>query len=380
MTTPAFLEFFAGGGMARAGFGPGWRCLFANDIDARKAASYVANWGAGEFRLGDIHALRARDIPGRADVAWASFPCQDLSLAGAGKGLGGARSGAFWGFRDVLAGLGAARRAPKIVVLENVVGALTSNGGADFAGLCGALAELGYDVGALVVDAALFVPQSRPRLFVIAADGASSAAAGLTRVAPDPAWTPPALARAHAALPDAARARWLWWSLPAPPLANARLIDLIEDAPADARWHARHDTARLLSLMAPAHRAAVDAARRRDTRVVGAAYRRTRVEKGAKVQRAEIRFDGLAGCLRTPGGGSSRQFVVLIEAGQIRSRLLSGRESARLMGLPDSYRLPARSTGANHLLGDGVVAPVVRHLARHLLEPLARAEAARLAV
>src|SRR4051812_35151828 len=108
---PTFYEFFAGGGMARAGLGAGWRCLFANDFDPKKAAAYRANWGDAEMRVGDIHALTTADLPtaghgeGPCDLAWASFPCQDLSLAGAGAGLGGARSGAFWGFWSLMAGL-----------------------------------------------------------------------------------------------------------------------------------------------------------------------------------------------------------------------------------------------------------------------------------
>jgi DNA (cytosine-5)-methyltransferase 1 len=90
--------------------------------------------------------------------------------------------------------------------------------------------------------------------------------------------------------------------------------------------------------------------------------------------RAEARFDGLAGCLRTPGGGSSRQFLLWIEGPETRSRLLSAREAARLMGLPDDYRLPRRYNDAYHLIGDGVAAPVVRYLSENLLRPLLAAQ------
>ena len=83
-----------------------------------------------------------------------------------------------------------------------------------------------------------------------------------------------------------------------------------------------------------------------------------------------MRFDGVAGCLRTPRGGSSRQAIVVVGDGQVRSRLIWPRESARLMGIPDSYRLPATATAALHVTGDGVAVPVVRWLARELLEPL----------
>jgi DNA (cytosine-5)-methyltransferase 1 len=104
--------------------------------------------------------------------------------------------------------------------------------------------------------------------------------------------------------------------------------------------------------------------------MVGAVFRRMRVADGRQVQRAEIRVDGLAGCLRTPRGGSSRQVIVVADGGTVRTRLLSGREAARLMGLPEDYRLPKAATGALHVAGDGVAVPVVRWLAEHLLEPL----------
>ena len=108
-------------------------------------------------------------------------------------------------------------------------------------------------------------------------------------------------------------------------------------------------------------------------RAVGALFRRTRTTAEGRHQRAEVRFDGLAGCLRTSGGGSSRQFLLVVENGRVRSRHMTPREAARLMGLPDSYRLPAATTAALHLVGDGVAVPVVRWLSEHLLRPLATA-------
>jgi DNA (cytosine-5)-methyltransferase 1 len=366
-----FFEFFAGGGMARAGLGAGWTCLFANDFDAKKAASYAQNWGAGHMRCADIHALSSADLPGAADLAWASFPCQDLSLAGAQKGLAGARSGAFYGFRDLVAALRAEGRAPRLLALENVVGALSSNGGRDFHALCAALRDLDYVCGALVIDAARFTAQSRPRLFVIAARADLAIPSALVAPAPEGAFAPPALVRAHAAMADDLRRAWCWWRVPAPARTNARLIDVVEEAPRDVRWHDPEETQRLVDLMDDVHRAKLDAALASGARSVGALYRRTRKDaQGRKVQRAEVRFDGLAGCLRTPGGGSSRQFLLLVEDGRVRSRLMSGREAARLMGLPDDYALPARYSDAYHLLGDGVAPPVVRHLAQHVFEPL----------
>ena len=369
----SFYEFFAGGGMARAGLGADWRCLFANDFDRKKADAYRRNWPGGDvLEVADVRSLAASGLPGRADLAWASFPCQDLSLAGGGAGLRGDRSGVFWPFWDLMRGLAAEGRAPGLVVLENVPGTLTSHGGKDFAAICAALREGGYRCGALVVDAARFVPQSRPRLFVVAASGDLDVPPTLTADGPSAPWHTRGLRAAHARLPAADMANWVWWSLPAPPPRRGAVADLIEDDPADVDWHDPAVTRRLLGMMSGVNLGKVRKAKAAGGRVVGTIYKRTRRDAdGVRTQRAEVRFDGVAGCLRTPAGGSSRQLIMVVEGESVRTRLISGRETARLMGLPDAYALPPNYNEAYHLTGDGVVVPVVRHLARRLLEPLA---------
>ena len=367
----SFYEFFAGGGMARAGLGADWRCLFANDFDHKKADSYRRNWPGDVLSVADVGSLAASDLPGRADLAWASFPCQDLSLAGGGAGLRGDRSGVFWPFWGLMRDLVAEGRAPGLVVLENVTGALTSHGGKDFAAICEALREGGYRCGALVIDAARFVPQSRPRLFVVAASGDLDVPPELTADGPSAPWHTRGLRAAHARLPATDAANWVWWSLPAPPPRRRSVADLIEDDPADVDWHDPAVTRRLLGMMSGVNRDKVRKAQAAGGRVVGTIYKRTRLDAdGVRRQRAEVRFDGVAGCLRTPAGGSSRQLIMVVEGEAVRTRLISGRETARLMGLPDGYALPSNYNEAYHLTGDGVVVPVVRHLARRLLEPL----------
>jgi len=109
--------------------------------------------------------------------------------------------------------------------------------------------------------------------------------------------------------------------------------------------------------------------------MVGTLYKRTRADAdGTRRQRAEVRFDDIAGCLRTPGGGSSRQTILVVDGKKIRSRLLAPREAARLMGLAESFILPETYNDAYHLAGDGVVVPVVRHLTEYLLEPILKAQ------
>lgn len=369
MAQLGFYEFFAGGGMARAGLGDGWRCLFANDFDPKKAAAYRENWGDGEMWCGDVAQVRAEQLPGRVDLVWASFPCQDLSLAGNGAGLNGARSGAFWPFWQVVEGLLADGRKPRSIVLENVCGLLTSHGGADFSALCETVGNAGYWIGAIVADAKDFLPQSRPRLFLIAI---STDAALPGRILSGHAldhWHPKRLREAQANLTESSRARWMWFAPPLPARRNLALNDIIEEEPSDVRWHTPEETGKLLAMMSRVNRAKVDLVVANKSPAVGAIYKRTRWEDGRKVQRAEVRFD-LAGCLRTPGGGSSRQSILVAVDGKIRTRLISARETARLMGLDDSFILPARYNDAYHLTGDGVAVPVVRHLAASILEPV----------
>jgi len=372
-----FYEFFAGGGMARAGL-PTWHCAFANDFDPMKADAYRLNWGGDHLVCEDVAKIATTQLPGRADLVWGSFPCQDLSLAGANKGLGSAtanqhtRSGTFWPFWSLLESLKAEGRGPRTLILENVYGAITSNGGRDFAAICEVIAKADYRFGAVVVDAKLFVPQSRPRLFIVAVRNDVYVPDHLISAEPVQPWTPPRLVAAYDALPDSVRASALWWALPAPQAPVERFSDIVEDEPTGGvRWHSPAETKKLLGMMSPTNRAKVAAAKATGRRVVGGVYRRTRPDgKGQKVQRAEVRFDEVAGCLRTPAGGSSRQIILVVEGDTVRSRLLSGREAARLMGLADSYELPPRYNDAYHIAGDGVVVPVVTHLVQHLVEPM----------
>lgn len=385
---PEFFEFFAGGGMARAGVGDGWTCTFANDFDSMKAQIYRENWGGDHFREGDIRSIATSDLPGHPSLVWASTPCQDLSMAGDGVGLGDGesmltRSGAFWPWVDLMRKLAAEKRKPPVMVFENVVGALSSNGGADFAIVAKAFHDAGYIFGAVQVDAVMFLPQSRPRLFVVGIDKDLVIPPAMRMLGPQAPWHTAAIQAAFDRLPEKMREDWAWWGLPQPLVRRPTLDSLIEEQPTGVAWHGAAETKKLLSSMSPINIAKLAQAKALGRRVVGTAYKRTRpvgkptVVGGKKVQKrkvfTEIRFDGVAGCLRTPSGGSSRQTVIVVEGLRVRTRLLSTRECARLMGLPDTYRMPENYNDGYHLAGDGVAVPVVRFLAQHLLEPLVSA-------
>ena len=311
------------------------------------------------------------------DVGFADRKLMCGKNAAGGAGLNGERSGTFYPFWDVMRALVDMNRGPRVIALENVTGALTSHAGKDFSAICGAFADADYRFGAVVIDAALFVPHSRPRLFVV----------GVRSDVPVPGslLAPEALAPFHTRglrhavdlLPRTTRDAWLWWNLPVPAHRTSTFAGLVEENPPDVAWHTKKETTTLLGMMSPINLAKVDAAQRAGRRVVGGIYKRTRPdESGEKVQRAEVRFDDVAGCLRTPAGGSSRQTILVVDGDRVRSRLISSRETARLMGLDETYRLPTRYNEAYHLTGDGVAVPVVRYLARHLFEPVVRGVAA----
>ncbi len=365
-----YYEFFAGGGMARAGLGTDWQCLMANDICSKKATAYINNWGNNNFVLGDIKKLKQTQIPGHANLAWASFPCQDLSLAGAGAGLDGERSGTFWAFWKIIKRLIRHGRKPSMVMIENVYGALTSNDGKDFDAIVNAITTEGYVFGAMIIDAALFLPQSRPRLIILAVDDQLSLPNEIVRRDADPAWHPDAIVVAHKRLMTVMQNSWRWWNLPVPAAVGMTLQDIIEPKPTGVEWNPDAVTQRIISMMSKINRQKVMDARRSREPKVGTLYKRTR----DGIQRAEVRFDGIAGCLRTPEGGSSRQTIIIVNGNKVRTRLLSPREAARLMGLSDNYILPEKYNEAYHLMGDGVAVPVVRYLADKLLNPIMHAQ------
>ena len=355
------LDFFAGSGLVRLGLAPQFRVVWANDNCPKKAAVYMANTIGREFQLGDIRSIKGADLP-KADLAWASFPCQDLSLAGNRSGMNnGTRSGLFWEWVRVLDELEAAGKRPSVLCAENVVGFLSSDGGKHFKGAYHALRERGYRTGAVVIDARLFLPQSRPRAFLIASD-ACIPTQHLMQAGPSLPFHTSSVERAAQTVADAS---WVWWTLPSPRQNVSRFEVMCER---DARCDSSAQTKRLLTLLSARNRRKLNEAITKREFLAGTGYRRTR----SHMQRLEVRFDGIAGCLRTPEGGSSRQTVLIVERGAVRSRLMTVRECARLMGADDSFELPGAYNDGYRAMGDAVAVPVTRFLSQNLLAPLVR--------
>ena len=260
-----------------------------------------------------------------------------------------------------------------MIVLENVCGAITSHGGKDFAAIGAALAGEGYRFGAMVMDAGLFVPQSRPRLFIVAVlrfparsgrpgrrgPGRNVALGGALMVAHGKL-SKTVTGRVDVVAPAGAAAR------------NTTFADLIEDEAergglahaggnAQACWHDEPDQPRRRSKP------------RRDQAGGWSAASTSGRGSTTPATRFSARKYALttwpAACGRRPAGPAVRA-IMIVEGNKVRSRLLSPREAARLMGLPDDYRLPENYNEAYHLAGDGVAVPVVRFLAAHILESI----------
>jgi len=350
-----FLDFFAGSGLVTEAAKDAFDVVWANDIDPKKAAVYRANHGSEHFALGSIEGVKGGELP-EAEVSWASFPCQDLSLAGNGAGIEGKRSGLV---REWLRIYDEMPKKPLVLAAENVVGLLSSGGGVHYRALHAELVKRGLKAGAFVLNASEFLPQSRPRVFIIACRADLDTSKFESPLA---GWAhTKAVLAASAGLPN-----WVFWKVP-PPMSSEplKLWDLVDwDAKTDSEERAKRN----LAMIAPSHQTRLLKELTNGFRAAPG-YKRTRAGKPV----LELRFDGIAGCLRTPEGGSSRQVLVLRKNGVLATRLLTARETARLMGAPESYRLPTNYNEAYKAMGDAVAVPVARHVATTLLNPLAHA-------
>lgn len=346
-TIRPFHEFFAGSGLVSCGLCGSFRSVWANDISERKARVYRANCDPRVLHVGDISESHGADLP-PAVLSWASFPCQDLSLAGNIEGIYSKRSGLVWQWMRIIDEQG--DDAPRVLCLENVSGLVSAHNGADYRHLHQALRSRGYTVGAVLINADRFVPQSRPRVFVIGTRGPIPH--GLA--CDGPTWAHNSALRKLGLATEG----FVWWNLPEPTERTSRIEDIVEPGvPFD-----RDDVTRFIpkrhveKFVASGERFATG-------------YRRTR--NGRQV--LELRCDGVAGCLRTPAGGSSRQFIVLRDEDGLHARLLTVREVARLMGAPDDFKLPGTYNDGYFAMGDAVAAPVAKFLSEHLLVRLAEA-------
>jgi len=383
-STKTFCEFFAGIGLVHKGLHEGgWQCVYANDIDAKKQAMYVDHFGdAPHYHLEDVWQTDevTRRLPQTPFLATASFPCTNMSLAGNMQGFDGAQSSAFFGFTR------AVQQLPEplpVVMLENVVGFLTAHRGADFRAAVEHLAGMGYWMDAFILDAKYFTPQSRPRLFVIGVHQqliekldsqpdspwlcnrpADALAAGAWRQAVEDSGTLRSARLTQAMLQTPLPTGWATRPL-SPPQPSGGLLTAVIDTGPDVEWWDKPSTLRHYNMLSDAHRQRLEEIAANGQTFASTGYRRMRSNQ----QRLEVRFDGLAGCLRTPRGGSARQIVVAVIDGKIHMRWMSPREYARLQGAGD-FRFKCSERQALFGFGDAVCVPAIEWIDQQILTPL----------
>lgn len=340
-------EFFAGSGLVAYGLKGIFSPIWANDNCPQKANIYRSNFIGNHFILDDIKNISGTSLP-YAHLSWASFPCQDLSLAGSMGGIHAKRSGLVWEWLRILKEM---KNRPLILVVENVVGLLSTNKGENYKKLHSALVNLGYKCGAIVVNASHFVPQSRERVFVIAV--AKEIRLPVELVGSEPNW----LHNNAAVELGTILSDWIWWKTPKPSKRKISLKQVLE-------LNFPYNKDNVLRLIPKHHQAILN----KKKTVIATGYRRMR----AGTQQLELRFDNLAGCLRTPEGGSSKQFLVVKQNGETHARLLTIREAARLMGAPDSYKLPNSYNEGYKAMGDAVALPVAKFVGNAFLKKIVK--------
>jgi len=373
-----FYEFFAGIGLIRLGFenySKEWKCLWANDNAEEKRDTYIQNYGDLDFCFEDIWNVKSSMLPSHAFVATASFPCTDVSVAGYREGLNGKESGTFFAFTKILEGLINEERKPPIVMLENVQGLLTSNNGQDIITIIKALCDLDYFIDIIELNAVYFTPQSRPRIFIfgvspqiakstmVVKSGKSIFCEWENSVKSDPTLRTKKIFKV---MIDNEKFNWAAFKLPKLNSINKDLADILEEIPQNSElWWSEVRCSKLREQMSKKHASLLQKMMKGYDYSYGTVYRRIRNRKSM----AELRTDGVAGCLRTPKGGSSKQILVKAGHGKFWVRLLTPREYARLQGVPEQYSLPKNENQALFGLGDAVCVPAISWIARHIFEP-----------
>lgn len=365
------VEFFAGIGLVREALEPlGVEVVWANDIERAKQAVYASNHEASHFRRGDIRDVKGSDLPPNLQLATSSFPCTDLSLAGDRAGLAGEQSGMFYEFARVLEELPVQQRPP-LVLLENVAGFATSHEGRDLEAALRELNSLGYSCDVFMVDARHFVAQSRVRMFIVGVRGdlPKGAHQGVPPLSDTrPSWIRRIFDRHQDLLMH-------YVDLPSLPTGPADLTTTVQRMDeGDVRWWDATRTALFVDSLSASQAARFKALHDAPAVTWRTAYRRTR--NGVAVW--ELRKDAIAGCLRTTGGGSSKQVVVELGKGQVRVRWMTPLEYARLMGAGDYQLKAATDNQALFGFGDAVVVDVVRWIGEHYLLPALRLDTALL--
>jgi DNA (cytosine-5)-methyltransferase 1 len=362
-------DFFAGIGLVTMGLQKqGWQVNYALDYSNEKRRMYEGHFGVGHYHHKDIKEISGAEVP-QVTLAHASFPCANLSVAGSRSGLHSGESSVFWEFTRLIDEMGKFQEIgkPPFILIENVEGFLTSGCGEDIIVALKALNNLGYAVDIFLIDAAHFVPQSRVRLFVLGnLFGLSQSRDELEGILNHLSSTRPQKLKDF--IVSNPGIRWNLRNLPDLPQRKINLVDIVDKS---EKWWIKERTDYLFNQMFERHQSQIRLMIQNDYYSYGTVFRRMRIRDGFKQSTAELRIDGIAGCLRTPKGGSARQIIVRAGKKRFDARLINARESACLMGADDYFISPNMSF--NNILfgfGDAVCVPVIEWIAKNYLNLL----------
>lgn len=336
-----FIDLFAGiGGLRMAFEGIGGECVFTSEWDSYAQRTYAANFRDSHALNGDITQIKAEDIPDH-DVLLAGFPCQPFSIAGVSKKNALGRKHGFADetqgtlFFDVARIIKAKR--PKAFMLENVKNLMSHDKGHTFEVIKRTLTEeLGYHIHTRVIDGQHFVPQHRERIVIV----------GFRE-------------------PQA----FSWDALSLPEKGLRRLKDILhkeDGTEPELEW----DGSRFFD---------------HEKQIVNPKYILTE-KLWSYLQAYKAKHEakgngfgfGLVGANDIARTLSARYYKdgseILIKRGRKNPRRLTPRECARLMGFPDSYRIPVSDTRAYKQFGNSVVmlafAEVARIMKPFIVEPV----------
>lgn len=157
------LDLFSGVGGFHLGFErAGYKVTsFFSEIDKHAIAVYKHQFPNSTY-VGSVTNVRGADLP-RIDLITFGSPCQDFSLAGKRKGMGGERSSLIL---EAIRLIGECR--PRVFIWENVKGTFSSNNGEDFAAILQEFANIGgYRLEWQLLNTSWFLPQNRERIYLV---------------------------------------------------------------------------------------------------------------------------------------------------------------------------------------------------------------------
>ncbi|MDO9063742.1 MAG: DNA (cytosine-5-)-methyltransferase [Sulfuricella sp.] len=324
-----FIDLFAGIGGIRLGFeAHGGHCMFTSEWNTFAQKTYLANFPLDDAHVfaGDITAIDAADVPDH-DVLLAGFPCQPFSIAGVSKKNALGRPHGFECttqgtlFFDVARVIAAKR--PKAFLLENVKNLLSHDKGNTFRVILQTLRdELGYDVHYKVIDGQHFTPQHRERIIIVG-------------------------------FREKTGFSWDDLQLPA---EGSRLASILHPQDGSEAVEEPYTTGPLGKIN-PKYTLTPN------LWTYLQAYKEKHSAAGNGFGFGLVYPDSVTRTLSARYHKDGSEILVWQGKGK-RPRRLTPRECARLMGYPDTFKIPVSDTQAYRQFGNSVVVPVMREVAR----------------